>query len=103
MRTAVFLSIALLAGCAPWVDPVRVEQFSPGPNGTFIYGAWSNTAMTENEDGEAERIRREWLAEALSAHGMCPKGYVLDTRQLVQPTPAPFENGGDVVYKGSCL
>jgi hypothetical protein len=103
MRMAALLSIALLAGCAPWVDPVRVDHFSAGPNGSFIYGAWTNTAMTENDDGEAERIRREWLAEALADHNMCPKGYVLDARELVQPDPKTFQNGGDVVYKGRCL
>ena len=103
MRMALLLSVALLAGCAPWVDPVRVEHFSPGPGGTFAFGAWSNTAMTENDDGEAERIRRQWLAEALFANRMCPKGYVVDTRQLVQPAPALFENGGDILYRGRCL
>ena len=103
MRMAAFLSIALLAGCAPWVDPVRVEHFAPGPNGTFVFGAHTNTAMTENDDGAAERIRRQWLAEALMAHGMCRQGYVIDTRRLVQPAPGPFENGGDIVYKGRCL
>jgi hypothetical protein len=103
MRITAFIAIALLAGCAPWVDPVKLVQFSPGSNGTFIFGAWTNTAMTENSDGEAERIRREWLAEALLDHGMCPKGYALDTRALVQPAPATFENGGEVVYEGRCL
>ena len=103
MRIAAVLSIALLAGCAPWVDPVRVEHFAPGPPGSFVYGARTNTGLTENDDGEAERIRRGWLAEALRAHGMCPQGYVLDTRQLVQSAPGPFENGGDIVYRGRCL
>jgi hypothetical protein len=103
MRITAFFAIALLAGCAPWVDPVKTVHFSAGPNGTFIFAARTNAAMTENADGEAERIRREWLAEALLDRRMCPKGYAVDARELAQPAPGLFENGGDVVYKGRCL
>ena len=51
----------------------------------------------------AEQIRRDWLAEALTAHGMCAAGYVVETRRLVQPWQGPFGNGGDIVYTGRCL
>jgi len=58
--------------------------------------------MTENDDGAAERIRRDWLVDALKAHNMCGDGYIVDTRRIVRD-PSPFSNGGDIVYAGRCL
>ena len=58
--------------------------------------------MTESGDGEAERIRRDCLAEAVTAHGMCDAGYVVETRPLVEPN-LPSSNAHDVVYTGRCL
>jgi hypothetical protein len=128
MRALVFAGVlaaaasASLGGCIN-NDRVRVQSFAAGQNGTFTYSAGTNTVMTENDDGAAEQIRRDWLAQALEAHGMCNGGYVLYQRQLVVPSqgmalagspgsvypavapvaPAYFGNGGDIVYSGSCL
>lgn len=109
--------LATLGGCSN--ERVRVQSFSAGPNGSFIYRAHTNTVMTENDDGGAEQIRRDWLAETLRAYGMCSSGYVVYDRHLDMPTqrlalaeaagPANpvadtyFGNGGDVVYNGRCL
>ena len=84
-------------------DVTRVESFKPTGPGSFIYSAQTNTVMTENDDGTAERIRRQWLAEALRAHGMCPLGYIIDNRAFVQNEQHRFANGGDIVYTGRCL
>jgi hypothetical protein len=110
------VSLAALAACS---GPVRVQNFSAGPNGSFVYRAHTNTVMTENSDGGAEQIRRDWLAETLLAHGVCNTGYVIDDRHLDIPAQRPalittlgpanpvaasyFGNGGDVVYNGRCL
>jgi hypothetical protein len=114
------VSLASLAGCS---DQVRVQSFSAGANGSFTYSAHTNTVMTANNDGAAEQIRRDWLAQTLEAQGMCRGGYVVYQRNLVVPpqrtalagtpgsvvpplaptAPAYFGNGGDVVYTGSCL
>jgi hypothetical protein len=116
------VSLASLGGCIG-NDKVRVQSFSAGANGSFTYSAGTNTVMTPNADGAAERIRRVWLAETLGAQGMCRGGYVVYHRSLVVPprstalagtpgsvvpavAPSPptyFGNGGDVVYTGSCL
>jgi hypothetical protein len=119
MRALVFASLVSaisLVGCG---GPFRVQSFSAGPDGSFTYRAQTNTVMTENDDGGAEDIRRDWLAETLMAHGMCNAGYVIYDRYLDIParrpalitTPGPanpvaatyFGNGGDVVYNGHCL
>jgi hypothetical protein len=92
-----------VAYCAGFEDRVRVESLVPGENGNFAYAAQTNTVLTENDDGVAERIRRDWLAQALRAHAMCEAGYVVDTRRLVQRATGPFANGGDIVYAGRCL
>jgi hypothetical protein len=94
-------------------DPMRVQSFTPGPGGSFQYSVHTNTVMTENEDGAAEQIRRDWLAQTLHAQGRCPQGYVIYNRWLVIPpqraaySPPPdeltFGNGGEVVYNGACL
>ena len=112
------LSLAALGGCID-NDRVRVQGLSVGPNRTFTYSAHTNTVMTENDDGGAEQIRRDWLAQTLEAAGLCNGGYVVYRRRLDIPpqqlaltgAPSPanpdptvfFGNGGDVVYTGSCL
>ncbi len=100
MRILTVLCLLALAGC---VDPVRIEGFTAtGPN-AFLYSARTSTVMTENDDGVAERIRRDWLADALRAHNMCPAGYVVDSRRFVPAAEGRFGNGGDIVYAGRCL
>ena len=103
MRALVLACLVPLAGCIIDNDRVRVETFTTETPGTFTWGAETNTVMTANDDGAAEQIRRDWLAEALTAHGMCDAGYVVETRRFVQPPDGPFGNGGDIVYTGRCL
>jgi len=94
-----FLAAALF-GCA---GEVRSVTLTPGAGGAFTFSARTNTVMTENDDGTAERIRRDWLAQSLAASGTCGTGYVVDSRRLVQPQAGIFANGGDIVYAGHCL
>ena len=103
MRMLAFAGLGLLLLVGACNDHVRVVSFEADPAGTFIFTAQTNTVMTENEDGEAEQIRRDWLAETLAAQGMCAAGYVIETRQFEQPWEGPFGNGGDIVYTGRCL
>ena len=103
MRAFVLACLATLAGCIIGSDPVRVENFAADSPTTFTYDAWTNTVMAANDDGAAEQIRRDWLAGALIAHGMCGAGYVIETRRFEQPWDGPFGNGGDIVYTGRCL
>jgi hypothetical protein len=103
MRTLTLVLAAAaipLAGCA---NDVRIVNLVPGTGGTFSFSARTNTVMTENDDGAAERIRGDWLAQALAAAGMCRAGYVIDSRSFSQPDGGPFVNGGDIVYSGRCL
>jgi hypothetical protein len=96
MRGLVLMSIVSLAGAVgEGSSHVRSEASDPDPVAT-------NTVMTENGDGEAERIRRDCLAKALTADGMCDARYVVETRQLVEPN-LPSSNAHDVVYSGGCL
>jgi hypothetical protein len=97
------ISLALLAGCGIiGNEPLRVESFSADPAGTFTFAVQTNTVMTANDDGEAEQIRRDWLAEVLGAHDMCAAGYVVETRRLLEPEQ-PVGNAHDVVYTGRCI
>ena len=99
---ALILAVAAvpLVGCA---NDVRVVNLVPGTGGSFTFSAGTSTVMTENDDGAAERIRRDWLADALTAGGVCRLGYVVDSRRLVQSGGGLFANGGDIVYAGRCL
>ena len=100
MRMLAFASLVLLGACN---DHVRVVSFAADPAGTFVLTAQTNTVMTENDDGEAEQIRRDWLADELKDRGMCAAGYFVETRRLVEPPDAPSSNAHDVVYTGRCL
>lgn len=103
MRMLVLTCLVLLVGCAGFTDRTRVDRLTPGAHGKFTYSAGTNTVMTANDDGAAERIRREWLAESLAAHKMCGKGYVIDSRRLAVHAAGQFGNGGDIRYAGHCL
>ena len=100
MRALALIVIVSLAGCT---GSARVEGFTPTGPAAFLYGAHTNTVMTENDDGEAEQIRRDWLADALQVHGMCNAGYVVDSRRFVPDVDGPFANGGNILYAGRCL
>lgn len=100
MRALVLICILTLAGC---VGSARHEGFTQTGPASFLYSAHTNTVMTENDDGTAERLRRDWIADALAAHQMCPVGYVVDTRRFVADARGPFGNGGDLLYSGRCL
>jgi hypothetical protein len=103
MRALVLASIVSLAGCIIDNDRVRVDSFTADPAGTFTYVAQTNTVMTANGDGEAEQIRRDWLAQTLTANGLCSAGYVVETRRLVAAADMPAGNAHDIVYVGHCL
>jgi len=100
MRAPVLFCVLLLAGC---VGSVRHEGFTATSPAAFLYSAHTNTVMTVNDDGEAERLRRQWIADALGTHAMCPNGYAIDTRRFVPDAVGPFANGGDILYTGRCL
>jgi hypothetical protein len=103
MRAFVLACFVSLAGCIIDNDRVRVENFVANSPDTFVFTAQTNTVMTANDDGESERIRRDWLAQELDAHGMCSAGYAVETRLLVEPPAPPLTNAHDVVYTGRCL
>jgi hypothetical protein len=100
MRSFAVLCVLLLAGC---VGSVRNEGFTASGPASFLYSAHTNTVMTENDDGTAERLRRDWIADALRYHSMCPVGYVVDTRHFTPDAIGPFANGGEILYTGRCL
>jgi hypothetical protein len=102
MRALAFIYVIAMVPLMGCSDQVRVAALTPGPNGTFTFSAHTNTVMTANGDGVAERIRRTWLAEAVGG-GLCRQGYVVDNRQFVQPQSGLFGNGGEIVYTGRCL
>jgi hypothetical protein len=100
VRMLAFAGLVFLGGCN---DQLKVVNFEADPAGTFVFTAQTNTVMTENDDGEAEQIRRDWLADELNARGMCAAGYFIEIRRLVEPPDAPSTNAHDVVYTGRCL
>jgi hypothetical protein len=100
MRALAVLALLSLAGC---LSTARVEGFSATGPHSFLYSAHTNTVLTPNDDGGAERLRRRWLADALTVHSMCPAGYVIDTRRYVPDTAGRFASGGDILYSGRCL
>ena len=100
MRVLLLLCLVSLVGC---VGSARIEGFAASGPSSFLYSARTNTVMTANDDGTAERLRRDWIADALQAHAMCPDGYVVDTRRYVPDADGPFGNGGEILYAGRCL
>ena len=100
MRVLALLCLVLLVGCR---GTTRHEGFAATGPAAFLYSAHTNTVMTANDDGTAERLRRDWIADAVRSHGMCADGYVIDTRRFVPDAIGPFGNGGDILYAGRCL
>jgi hypothetical protein len=100
MRLFALFHVLLLAGC---VGSARVEGFAANGPEAFLYSARTSAVMTPNDDGTAERLRRDWIADAVRYHAMCPAGYVIDTRRFMPDAVGPFGNGGEVLYAGRCL
>jgi hypothetical protein len=104
MRALALLCVIPLAAC---VGSDRHEGFTATGPGSFLYSAHTSTMMTQNDDGEAERIRRSWLVSALKDHAMCDGSFILDTRRYVPDPPTAsgpqFSNGGNIVYAGRCV
>ena len=100
MRALALLCLVSLGGC---VGSAREEGFAANGPLAFLYRAHTSTVMTPNDDGVAERLRRDWIADALQSHAMCTDGYVVDTRRFVPDAVGPFANGGNIVYAGRCL
>ena len=100
MRTLAVVCLLSLAGC---VGSARVEGFTASGPSSFLYSADTNAVMAANDDGTSERLRRDWIADALRVHSMCPDGYVVDKRHLVPDADGPYGNGGDILYSGRCL
>ena len=103
MRMPAFAGLVLLGLLGGCNDQLKVVSFDADPAGTFVFTTQTNTVMTENDDGEAEQIRRDWLADELDARGMCAAGYFIEIRRLVEPPDTPSSNAHDVVYAGRCL
>ncbi len=101
MRVVALLCVLALAGC---VGSARKEGFAQtGPNG-FIYSAHTNTVMTENDDGVAERIRRDWIADCAEGARYVRQRLCRRSRAASSPrSDGPFGNGGDIVYAGRCV
>ena len=99
-RVLAFFCLVLLIGCR---GTTRDEGFAVTGPGAFLYSAHTNAVMTENDDGTAERLRRDWIVDALKSHAMCPDRYVIDTRRFVPDAIGPFGNGGEILYSGRCL
>jgi len=100
MRMLAVICLLSLAGC---VGSARIEGFAASGPASFLYSARTNTVMTENDDGTAERLRRDWIADALRVHSMCSDGYVIDRRHPVPNVDAPFGNSAEILYAGRCL
>ena len=100
MRALILCCLLPLVGC---VGSTRIEGFTASGPGSFLYSAHTNAVMTENDDGTAERMRRDWIADALKAHAMCPEGYAINSRRFVPDAVGVFGNGGDILYAGRCL
>ena len=93
----VLLGLVALAGCA---EQPRIEGFTATGPHSFLYEARTNTVMTPNDDGVAERLRRYWIADAVMVNALCMQGYVIDTRSYV---PDPLSKSGMIRYSGRCL
>src|ERR671931_1692536 len=100
LRLLALLCLLMLIGCR---GTTRYEGFAAASPDAFLYSAHTNTVMTANDDGVAERLRRDWIVDALRFHGMCPDGYVIDTRRFVPDAVGPFGNGCDIPYFRRCI
>ena len=103
LRAARLRLSRLAGGCIIDNDRVRVESFVANSPDTFVFTAQTNTVMTANDDGEAERIRRDWLAQELTAHGMCGAAMLSKPAGLSEPPAPPATNAHDIIYTGRCL
>jgi hypothetical protein len=57
--------------------------------------------MTTNDDG-IERLRRDWIADAVRAHAMRTDGHVIDTRRFVPTRSGCLAMAATSSHAGRC-
>jgi len=97
-RPIFFLGLAaacLLAGCTR-IDSLLTD-FAPGTNGAWTFRGFFDPIYPL--DGLGEQRRLEILQLWLDRNSLCPRGYEIETRQVVPRT----SRLGAVYYSGRCL
>jgi hypothetical protein len=88
--------LLLVAGCAV-LDRQEHTRFDPYPNG-FHYVVRVDERFPEDSK-EAERARMAWLDYYLQRDGLCPGGYTLTLRRLIDKPDLGEEY---IYYVGVC-
>lgn len=79
MRSAVaVLGFLALAGCASY-DRGALARIEPAGPGAYRFVATTDAAYPLHSE-RAERIRLDWLRQAVEENGACPRGYAVESR-----------------------
>lgn len=97
-----FAAALLLAGCG---GPDKIEKAELVPVGPrdFEYHVATDMFYSPGADGEAERLRLQWLASDVNFARLCPGDYDLLSRQVVFQYRTPLGYPVDeIIYRGRC-
>ncbi len=105
IRSSTILATAvLLSACATFdrQDLARSSSFSPSADG-FTFQSQASTNMQEDSSG-AERNRIAVLEGFLKRNDICPSGYTVINRQVINrpKTMLGVKTLKDIIYTGRC-
>jgi hypothetical protein len=97
-----FAAALLVAGCG---GPDKIEKAELVPIGTrdFEYHVATDMFYSPSADGEAERLRLQWLTSDVNFASLCPRKYDLLSRQVVFQYQTPLGYPvNEIIYRGRC-
>lgn len=98
-KIAFLLLVAPILGCKAIDLPMRT-QFEPSADGrSFRYVAKTGSLLNTPDSPDAERERLAWLGDYLSENKLCPAGYRISERKVVQNAGLA---GPTIFYTGAC-
>ncbi len=101
MRWSILVPIALtVAGCTS-ANQHYLTEFEPLSDSEFRYEAKADNIVRPVDDPSAEAQRMEWLNRYLASSQLCPNGYTITSRKVVQ-TQDLMADTFTIYYRGGC-
>lgn len=99
------LVVLLLSGCVHSSSFYKQQEtlfWVADDRNAFTYTAQCGDWSDPPEKESSEKIRLQWLNEYVTDNHMCPRGYYVQSREILITNSHPRGNRYIITYKGEC-